>query len=74
MPIRACLDCGSDRLVFPRAGATAFACDDCGWAGTPAEFPNYSAWQAARAGQVTLKEKAPAGPPNAPTAAPRLVA
>ena len=24
MPIRACLDCGSDRLVFPKAGTTTF--------------------------------------------------
>lgn len=64
MPIRACLDCGSDRLVFPKAGTTTFTCDDCGWKGLPAEFPNYTAWQQGRATRVTLREK-PAAPPPA---------
>ena len=48
MPIRACQTCGSDRLVFPKAGSAAFTCDDCGWTGTPAEFPNWSSWQESR--------------------------
>lgn len=45
MPIRACPQCSSDRLLFPKAGETAFACNDCGWTGTPNEFPSWSAWQ-----------------------------
>ncbi len=44
MPIRACPDCGSDRLHFPK-GDTPFHCQDCGWTGTPSEFPNWTAWQ-----------------------------
>ena len=62
MPIRACLECGSDRLVFPKSGPT-FTCQDCAWAGVPTEYPNYSAWQAARATRVTLREKPTAPPP-----------
>ena len=45
MPIRACPNCCSDRLVFPKAGAAAFTCNDCAWQGTPNEFPSWSAWQ-----------------------------
>ena len=45
MPIRACPDCSSDRLSFPRKGETAFSCEDCPWTGTPNEFANWSAWQ-----------------------------
>jgi transcription initiation factor TFIIIB Brf1 subunit/transcription initiation factor TFIIB len=45
LPIRACSECSSDRLVFPKAGQTAFTCDDCGWSGTPDEFPSWTAWQ-----------------------------
>jgi hypothetical protein len=45
MPIRACPECSSDRLEFPAPGDTAFACDDCGWSGTPNEYANWSAWQ-----------------------------
>jgi transcription initiation factor TFIIIB Brf1 subunit/transcription initiation factor TFIIB len=48
MPIRACPECSSDRLVFPKRGETAFACEDCGWAGQPEEFPSWSAWQESR--------------------------
>ena len=48
MPIRACAACGSDRLVFPKTGNGPFACEDCGWTGTPQEFPNWSSWQQAR--------------------------
>lgn len=44
LPIRACSDCGSDRLLFPK-GDAPFTCQDCSWAGTPNEFPNWSAWQ-----------------------------
>jgi hypothetical protein len=44
MPIRACPECSSDRLVFPKGGS-AFSCDDCGWSGAPDEFPSWSAWQ-----------------------------
>lgn len=72
MPIRACPECGSDRLAFPKTGST-FRCNDCPWAGVPTEFPNYSAWQAARANRVTLTEKAPPAEP-APADGPRLVA
>jgi len=54
MPIRACPECSSDRLAFPQRGQADFACQDCGWSGTPNEFPSWSAWQefrlAARAG------------------------
>lgn len=45
MPIRACSECSSDRLVFPAAGSTTFGCQDCHWSGTPNEFANWSAWQ-----------------------------
>ena len=44
MPIRACANCGSDRLLFPKTGAV-FTCQDCAWSGSPNEFPNWSAWQ-----------------------------
>jgi hypothetical protein len=44
MPIRACAECSSDRLLFPKKG-TIFGCQDCSWSGTPNEFPNWSAWQ-----------------------------
>ena len=47
MPIRACPDCSSDRLQFPK-GADPFHCQDCGWSGTPNEYPNWTAWQDAR--------------------------
>lgn len=45
MPIRACVSCGSDRLVFPKGAPASFTCDDCGWSGAPREFPNWSSWQ-----------------------------
>jgi Zn-finger protein len=45
MPIQACPECSSDRLVFPKKGSAVFACQDCAWTGTPKEFPNWSAWQ-----------------------------
>jgi hypothetical protein len=48
MPIRACSTCSSDRLVFPKAGSSAFTCEDCAWQGTPKEYPSWSAWQQAR--------------------------
>lgn len=47
MPIRACPDCGSDRLLFPK-GETTFSCQDCPWHGTPNEYANWTAWQQAR--------------------------
>lgn len=58
MPIRACPDCSSDRLLFPKEGEV-FTCQDCPWSGTPNEFPNWSAWQefrvAARASKVVAE-------------------
>lgn len=48
MPIRACQNCGSDRLVFPTGASSDFTCDDCDWAGTPNEYASWSAWQQAR--------------------------
>jgi hypothetical protein len=45
MPIRACSECSSDRLVFPKAGSVDFTCNDCAWHGIPNEFPSWSAWQ-----------------------------
>lgn len=54
MPIRACPTCSSDRLEFPKEGATSFTCIDCAWEGTPAEFPSWSAWQAARVAQANV--------------------
>lgn len=64
MPIRACPECSSDRLVFPKAG-TAFTCEDCAWTGTPTEYPNWTAWQVAKANRVTLREKPAAEPATA---------
>lgn len=48
MPIRACPECGSDRLSFPK-GANPFTCVDCNWSGTPNEFASWSKWQEFRA-------------------------
>jgi hypothetical protein len=45
MPIRACPECSSDRLRFPRPTESAYACEDCAWSGTPNEFASWSAWQ-----------------------------
>jgi hypothetical protein len=56
MPIRACPDCSSDRLSFPKTGATAFACEDCGWNGAPNEFANWSAWQEFRVANRASKQ------------------
>jgi hypothetical protein len=56
MPIRACPDCSSDRLTFPKNGAI-FACQDCSWSGTPNEFVNWSAWQEFRLAAASSKDK-----------------
>ena len=60
MPIRACSECSSDRLVFPKPGEAAFACDDCGWTGEPNEFASWSQWQ-----EFRLAAKAPGQAPFA---------
>lgn len=56
MPIRACPDCSSDRLTFPKNG-TVFACQDCSWSGTPNEFVNWSAWQEFRLAAAAAKDR-----------------
>jgi hypothetical protein len=55
MPIRACPECGSDRLTFPKGGAQAFSCVDCAWTGTPTEFPSWTAWQESKAAAATRR-------------------
>ena len=55
MPIRACPDCGSDRLTPPKGGAS-HACIDCSWTGTPNEFGSWAKWQEFR---VAVKANRP---------------
>jgi hypothetical protein len=46
MPIRACPQCGSDRLGFPGKGESSYVCWTCKWQGAaPVEFPNFDAWK-----------------------------